>query len=60
MGSIVEFMESDIKKIREALTWSHTYFSERDLMNSAVHCAEVKWSPITELVSQAIRLIDTA
>ena len=37
----------------EALLWAEEMFVARDQMNSKVHCAPVRLSPITERVIQA-------
>ena len=52
----------DIKVIsqvmREALQWSYEMLLARDQMNSKVHCAPVRLSPITERVGNAITEYD--
>jgi hypothetical protein len=40
--------------VRVALRKSLVFFENRDKMNSVIHLAEVRWSPITELVRSAI------
>ena len=40
--------------VDKALTAGLRYFERRDLMNSTVHLDEVKWSPITDLLREAV------
>jgi hypothetical protein len=42
----------------EALVWCDEMLTARDEMNSKVHCAPVRLSPITERVKQALALFD--
>lgn len=43
--------------IYEALLWCAQMLQARDEMNSKVHCAPVRYSPITERVIRAMALI---
>ena len=48
------------RAIRTALDEAVRFFTNRDEMNAAVHCSEVRWSPVTELVVSAQRLVYAA
>lgn len=48
----------EVEAIREALEWSSEMLTARDEMNSKVHCAPVRLSPITERVSKAASIFD--
>jgi hypothetical protein len=44
---------NDAELISKALAAAAGYFVERDRMNALVHLSEVRWSPITDLVTEA-------
>lgn len=51
----------DAKKLmvaKEALYWAKEMLLARDVMNSNVHCAPVRFSPLTERLRQALEEID--
>ncbi len=43
--------------VKEALLETLEFMEARDRMNSAIHCAPVRWSPLTEKVRKACDLI---
>jgi hypothetical protein len=51
-------LERKLGIAREALQWSKEMLAARDEMNSKVHCAPVRWSPITERVFLALKELD--
>lgn len=51
----IQSMEAEIERLKaenarkdEALLWAWEMFKARDEMNAKVHCAPVRYSPITE------------
>ena len=48
---------ADLQQLRLALETSRKYFEARDQMNAEVHCAEIRWSPITVEMQNAHKLI---
>jgi hypothetical protein len=44
-----------LEKAKAALVWCDEMLTARDEMNSKVHCAPVRLSPITELVKITLR-----
>jgi hypothetical protein len=38
-----------VETLRDALTFHH----HRDRMNAAIHCADVRWSPLTVKIEEA-------
>lgn len=38
----------------DIMIWCYEYFVARDQMNAKVHCAPVRWSPITERLALAL------
>lgn len=42
-----------LKSAREALLWATEMFRARDEMNAKVHCAPIRYSPITERCQMA-------
>ncbi len=44
--------------IYRALRASDEFFTHRDLMNAGVHTTGVRWSPITELVREALQVFE--
>ena len=58
-------LKSDFAKLldasnimREAMQWSYEMLKARDEMNSKVHCAPVRLSPITERVQMSLASYD--
>ena len=47
-------LEETLNVVQEEIIWSDQMFTARDEMNSKVHCAPVRLSPITERVKQAL------
>jgi hypothetical protein len=43
-----------VRQLVEALVWSEEMLVARDSMNSKIHCAPVRLSPITERAQQAL------
>jgi hypothetical protein len=56
--SHVDDLERNLAVAQEALQWASEMLMARDEMNSKVHCAPVRLSPITERVKQALTLIN--
>jgi hypothetical protein len=50
-------LETALSVAEEALVWSQEFFRCRDAMNSKVHCAPIRLSPITERVIRALQVI---
>jgi hypothetical protein len=48
----------DMGPVIEALVWCDEMLTARDEMNSKVHCAPVRLSPITERVKEALALFE--
>ena len=53
-----EALMSEAKIMREAIQWSYEMLRARDEMNSKVHCAPVRLSPITERVQMSLASFD--
>ena len=51
----LQSLEQRCKGLVEALVWCDEMLTARDEMNSKVHCAPVRLSPITERVQQALK-----
>lgn len=47
-----------IRAAMEALVWCDEMLTARDEMNSKVHCAPIRLSPITERVRGALKWLD--
>lgn len=54
----IDELEKKVSIAREALLWSEDMFMARDEMNSKVHCAPVRFSPITERVIAARKALE--
>jgi hypothetical protein len=48
----------DLGPVIDALVWCDEMLTARDEMNSKVHCAPVRLSPITERVKEALALFE--
>jgi hypothetical protein len=48
------YLEMKISTAQEALVWCFEMLKARDEMNSKVHCAPIRYSPITDRVGQAL------
>lgn len=53
----VSMPRSVIVELGDALDAAAQFLAHRDYMNAAVHCQPVRWSPVTERVEHARRLL---
>lgn len=52
----LEIDRDEFRAILEALTDADNYFISRDNMNSCIHLAPTRLSPITEKIANALKL----
>ena len=57
MNAIDAAIEEIDQELQEAALWSFQYFEAMDQANAKIHCAPVKYSPITFRLARALRAV---
>jgi hypothetical protein len=57
MGIVLPMTKPHDDKIIGAISWAFEYFEAMDLANSKIHCASVRYSPITFRLNEALMLL---